>query len=170
MRKQERVLDGKVAIITGAGRGIGKAIAIAYAKAGASVCYTARTLSEIQDTVREIEKNGGKGLAIQTDVTQLESVKHMFEKSVAHFGSLDILVINAGGNYDRRRVEDSNLPGIVFEESELTEFLVRVKVNTYASGGKRFFLLLTRVLCYNVSKKVNKSVSVYKRLLKLCKL
>jgi 3-oxoacyl-[acyl-carrier protein] reductase len=108
MDKKEGELSEKVAIVTGAGRGIGKAIAIAYARAGASVCCAARTLDQIEETVKEIEKNGGRGLAVQTDVTQLESVERMFKIAADRFGGLDILVINAGGSYDRKRVEESN--------------------------------------------------------------
>jgi 3-oxoacyl-[acyl-carrier protein] reductase len=108
MGTTDRDLKGKVAIVTGAGRGIGKAIAIAYAKAGAAVCCAARTKAEIDETVGEIATSGGRGLAIPTDVTQLTSVQHMVRATVDAFGGLDILVINAGGNYDRRCVEDSH--------------------------------------------------------------
>ena len=108
MDKKDQELNGKVAIVTGAGRGIGKAIAITYAQAGASVCCAARTSAEIEETVKEIGKNGGRGLAVQTDVTQLGSVKRMFKTTVDSFGGLDILVINAGGSYDRRQVEESH--------------------------------------------------------------
>jgi len=108
MGEGERALEGKVAIVTGAGRGIGKAIAVAYAEAGAAVCCAARTLAEIRETVREIEGAGGRGLAIQTDVTQRDAVQRMVEATAAHYGGLDILVIDAGINADRRRVEESN--------------------------------------------------------------
>jgi 3-oxoacyl-[acyl-carrier protein] reductase len=104
----EPSLNGKVAIVTGAGRGIGRAIALAYAQAGVAVGCAARTLAEIDDTTQEIRKLGGQSVAVQTDVTQLESVQHLFETVVEHFGGLDILVINAGGNYDHRNIEDSH--------------------------------------------------------------
>jgi 3-oxoacyl-[acyl-carrier protein] reductase len=107
MDEREQVLKGKVAIVTGAGRGIGKAIATAYAQAGAAVCCAARTVAEIENTVREIEARGGQAIALQTDVTQLGSAEQMFQKTVEHFGGLDILVINAGAIYERRRVADS---------------------------------------------------------------
>jgi 3-oxoacyl-[acyl-carrier protein] reductase len=103
----DQPLNGKVAIVTGAGRGIGKAIALAYARAGAAVCCAARTVTDITAAVREIASYGGRGLAVPTDVTQLASVQGMVQETVGAFGGLDILVINAGVHYDRRRVEDS---------------------------------------------------------------
>ena len=92
------MLEGKVALITGAGRGIGRAIALAYAEAGASVCCAARTVSEIEEAVASIQAVGGQALAVQTDVTRQDEVEQMVEKTVNHFGGLDILVINAGVN------------------------------------------------------------------------
>jgi 3-oxoacyl-[acyl-carrier protein] reductase len=89
-------LSGKVAIVTGAGRGIGKAIAQAYARAGAAVCCAARTETEIRETVREIVAAGGRGLAVPTDVTQPDAVRAMVKATVEAFGALDILVIDAG--------------------------------------------------------------------------
>lgn len=100
-------LKDKVAVITGAGRGIGRAIALAYAQAGATVACAARTASEIDSTAREITQLGGQSVALPTDVTQLESVQQLFEQVVQHFGGFDILVINAGANHDRRTVENS---------------------------------------------------------------
>lgn len=100
-------LNGNVALVTGASRGIGKAIALAYAGAGAAVCCAARSTADIEATVGEIEKYGGRGLAVQTDVTDLEAVRRMCRATVDAFGGLDILVINAGVNYDRKQVEDS---------------------------------------------------------------
>ena len=108
MTEQPRSLEGKVAVVTGAGRGIGKAISIAYAQQGAGVCCAARTLSEIEDTVRVIEGSGGNGLAIQTDVTRLEAVEQMFRGASEFFGGIDIVVVNAGGRLDSGRVDDGD--------------------------------------------------------------
>lgn len=104
---ESQTLKGKVAVVTGGGRGIGKAIALAYAQAGAAVCCAARTLAEIEQTAREIHQAGGRGLAVQTDVTRVETVEIMLRQTVEAFGGLDILVINAGVNDDRRPVEES---------------------------------------------------------------
>ncbi len=93
-------LSGKVALVTGAGRGIGKAIAMGYAGAGASVCCVARTQSEIARTVSEIRSDGGTAFSAQADVTDYDSVIHAFDTAVRAFGGVDIVVINAGGNYD----------------------------------------------------------------------
>ena len=103
-------LHGKVAVVTGAGRGIGRAIAIAYANEGAAVCCAARSLAQIQDTAAAITDAGGLGIAVQTDVTEWPAVEHLFQATVDAFSGIDIVVINAGAQYDRRHVEDSHLP------------------------------------------------------------
>ncbi|RYL88970.1 SDR family NAD(P)-dependent oxidoreductase [Sporolactobacillus sp. THM7-4] len=93
--------------MTGAGRGIGKAIALAYAENGACVVCAARTTKEIQEVAERIIKKGGKALAIQADVTSLKSVNTLFKNAKEHFGIIDILVINAGINKDMNLVEES---------------------------------------------------------------
>ena len=100
MTRVDGPLSGKVALVTGAGRGIGKAIAIGYANAGASVCCVARTQAEIDRTTAEIRHNGGAAIAVQADVTDYDSVVRAFDTAVREFGGVDIVVINAGGNYD----------------------------------------------------------------------
>jgi len=92
-------LDGKVAIVTGAGRGIGKAIALGLADAGADVVAAARTATDIEATAEEIRAKGRKSLAVPTDVRLADQVSNLVEKSVAEFGRIDILVNNAGGSF-----------------------------------------------------------------------
>jgi len=101
-------LDGKVALITGAGRGIGAAIARAYAAEGASVVCAARSKDEVDRTVADIS-----GLAVVCDVTDHEAVKAMYAETAAKFGGLDIVVANAGGNLDRSRVDEGGAEGWV---------------------------------------------------------
>jgi 3-oxoacyl-[acyl-carrier protein] reductase len=103
------LLEGKVAIVTGAGRGIGRAIALGYARAGAAVCCAARTRAEIDATVHEIACDGGQAIAVPTDVTDPASARTMVESAVERFGGLDIVVVNAGVNGERNPVEVCDL-------------------------------------------------------------
>jgi 3-oxoacyl-[acyl-carrier protein] reductase len=101
-------LHDKVAVVTGAGRGIGRAIALAYANEGAAVSCAARSLAQIQDTAAAITNAGGHSIAVQTDVTQLPAVEQLFRVTVESFGGVDIVVINAGRSDEPQHVEDSH--------------------------------------------------------------
>ena len=93
----ERELDGRVAIVTGGARNIGRAIALDLADGGAHVTVVARAdMKGIRSTVSEIEAKGRKGLGLQVDVTSESDVQRMVDETVAKFGRLDILVNNAG--------------------------------------------------------------------------
>jgi 3-oxoacyl-[acyl-carrier protein] reductase len=100
-------LADKVAIVTGAGSGIGRAIAIAYAKAGAAVCCAARSLAEVKSAAEEIEKAGGRAIAVSTDVAVERDVEAMVRRTARRLGRIDILVINAGVYLDRGAVSES---------------------------------------------------------------
>jgi len=90
-------LNGRLALITGGGRGIGRAIALAFAREGASVAVAARTLKEVKAVAKEIKQLGGDALAVKCDVQNSEWVSEAFDKVHAHFGrGPDILVNNAG--------------------------------------------------------------------------
>ena len=90
-------LDDRVALVTGAGKGIGRGTAIALAEAGADVVVAARTLEDLDATAKEIEARGRRALAVPTDVTDTEQLGALVQRSVEHFGRLDVLVNNAGG-------------------------------------------------------------------------
>jgi NAD(P)-dependent dehydrogenase (short-subunit alcohol dehydrogenase family) len=96
MITDEYRVDGKVAIVTGAGRGIGKAIALVMAEAGANVSVVARTREQVEQTAEDIRKLGRKALAIPADVSREEQVKKVVEQTISQFGKIDILVNNAG--------------------------------------------------------------------------
>ena len=89
-------LKDKVAIITGGGQGIGKAIAKAFVSEGATVVLAARTLSNLEKAAKEFEAMGGKAKAIQTDVSDEKQVIHMVDETIKAFGKIDILVNNSG--------------------------------------------------------------------------
>ena len=89
-------LQGQVAIVTGAGRGIGHAIATAMAREGATVVLAARTRQQLAATAAAIRESGGSALAIPTDVTQDTAVEAMVEQAIAELGRVDALVTAAG--------------------------------------------------------------------------
>ncbi|WP_027408611.1 SDR family NAD(P)-dependent oxidoreductase [Anoxybacteroides tepidamans] len=91
-------LDGKTAIVTGAGRGIGKAIAIGFAEAGADVAVLSRTKEDLETTAREIEALGQKAYVVPVDVTDRRAVQQAVAEVKESAGRIDILVNNAGMN------------------------------------------------------------------------
>ncbi len=91
-------LDGEVAVITGAGRGIGEGIAKVFAQAGAHVVLAARRTHEIERVAEEINSANGSALAVTCDVTDSSAVTVLAETAVKHFGKLNIWVNNAGGS------------------------------------------------------------------------
>jgi NAD(P)-dependent dehydrogenase (short-subunit alcohol dehydrogenase family) len=91
-------LDGQKAIVTGAGRGIGRALAIGLAEAGADVALLSRTVSDLEETAGIIQTMGRKALVIQTDVTKRENVHNAVQKVAAEWNEINILINNAGMN------------------------------------------------------------------------
>lgn len=89
-------LSGQAAIVTGAGRGIGRAVAVALAAEGAAVALAARTRAELAELAAEIRDAGGRALAVPTDVTQDHAVEALVSEALAAFGRLDLLVTAAG--------------------------------------------------------------------------
>ena len=90
-------LEGKVAIVTGASRGIGRAVAIGLAKAGADVAVAARTASDLESLVGEIDSFGRRAVAFPTDVTDRAQIQDLVDRTLAELGGLQVLVNNAGG-------------------------------------------------------------------------
>ena len=89
-------LKDKVAIVTGGGRGIGRAISLAFAAEGASVIISGRSLSQLQDAAEEIRSRNGRVTAIQADVSNEEQIKEMVARTIDEYGKIDILVNNSG--------------------------------------------------------------------------
>jgi len=91
-------LDGKVAVVTGGSRGIGRAIALSFAENGADVVVSSRKLPDLEEVAGEIRATGRKGLAISSHVAKTEESQNLVEAVKAEFGRIDILVNNAGTN------------------------------------------------------------------------
>ena len=114
-------LSGKVSVVTGGGKGIGRAIALGLADAGSKVVVAARTEEEIDAVADEIRAKGGEALAVVTDLTQSDQIEALVEKTVGTFGGVDILVNNAArsflrGLFDLRedgfdKIFDTNVKG-----------------------------------------------------------
>ncbi|THF77258.1 SDR family oxidoreductase [Cohnella fermenti] len=143
-------LEGKVAIVTGAASGMGKAIAELYAKEGAKVVATDLNLEGVQAVVEGIKANGGTAVAIKTNVGNLDDVNAMIDTAVSEYGTLDILVNNAGimdnmaavGDVDDARwdlIFDVNTKGVMRAiRKAIPIFLEKGKgviVNTASTGG-----------------------------------
>ena len=117
-------LDGQVAVVTGASKGIGWDLAKALADAGASVAVAARDVDELERLAAEIRADGGEAMAVELDVRDVGQIRSAFEHAQKHFGSLDVLVNNAGlgANHpaedvteaDWDQMMDVNLRGLFF--------------------------------------------------------
>ena len=89
-------LKDKTALVTGAGRGIGRAISVGFAAEGARIAVTARSTDELESLVKEIESSGGTAVAISADLSNRSLHKKVVQKAEESIGSIDILVNNAG--------------------------------------------------------------------------
>src|SRR6187402_2353671 len=96
LHSEARPLEGKVALVTGAGRGIGRALAIALAAQGASIGALARNREQLDRLVSEIKSTDGRAIALAADVTDAAAVKRSVDRTVLEFGALDIVIANAG--------------------------------------------------------------------------
>jgi 3-oxoacyl-[acyl-carrier protein] reductase len=92
----KKILEGKVAVITGGGRGMGKEIAATFSKAGAKIAVCDLSLANLEETQAEISSLGGECLSLAADISNKNQVDEMMDKVQAHFGKIDILINNAG--------------------------------------------------------------------------
>ena len=121
-------LDGRVALITGAGSGIGRAIALLFAEEGARVIVNDLNLDSAEKTVEQMASARGRGQAIRADVSSSAQVKEMFAEVVRHHQTLDILVNNAGvGESDEAKDAEINRKG----EARLGELMMGGKIRTH---------------------------------------
>lgn len=181
-------LRGRTAIVTGSGRGIGRAIAVEFARQGANVVICARRKSNLAETARIIRKEGGSVLAVPTDVTRAAQVTRLVGKALAEFGGIDVLFNNAasfrsfGAPWEAdprlwwRDVEVNTLGPFLMARAVLPHMLERnegVVINmngggalTYLTGGsgygcsKAFLLRWTETLAKELEKEKSEVIVV----------
>lgn len=129
MREKGNILSGKVAVVTGAASGMGKAISELFAWQGAAVVCADLNLEGAQETVKNIEAEGGKAIAIKTDVSRENETDAMIDLAVDTYGKLDILVNNAG-------IMDKNDP-IAEVSKERYDLIMSVNVSSVMFASKK---------------------------------
>ncbi len=146
-------LKNKIALVTGAGKGIGRAVSLALARAGANLVIVSRSMTDLQSLAREIGNVGRKAFPVEADVTRESKIREFIKLPVEKFGSLDILVNNAGvgrfGNLQDFSTQDwddmfeVNLRGMFLCIREALPYLKRqqesVVVNMASLAGKNVF-------------------------------
>lgn len=126
-------VEGKKALVTGAGRGIGRALAIGLAEAGADVALLARTKADLEETAAEVRKTGREAIVIQADAAKREDVHNAVRTAAEHWGRLDIAVNNAGMNIRSKALDvtdeewqtimDTNLKSAFMVSQEAGRFM-----------------------------------------------
>jgi len=131
-------LDGRVAIITGGGTGIGRGTALVLAQHGADVVLAARRPEPLESTVKEIETLGRRALAVPTDVTSVEPCQALVDKTLETFGRVDILVNNAGGAETKSvmKVADDEFHQVMALNLNSVWFLSRAAATPMLEQGK----------------------------------
>ena len=154
----------KVAIVTGAGQGIGRSIAIGLAEAGADVVVAARTTSDLDEVVARIEETGRRAFAVQTDVMETDQLEHLVAETMRVFGRLDILINNAGGTAPRpammtsERFFHSAVHFNAIAPFLLTKMAAQAMVDTAGGGSvvnissRAADMVLTSFVAYGVGK------------------
>jgi meso-butanediol dehydrogenase/(S,S)-butanediol dehydrogenase/diacetyl reductase len=154
-------LEGKVAIITGSGAGIGRATALLFAREGAKVCCNSVSNSA-QDVVNEIKSSGGKAIFVQADVSKEQDAMQLVEETIKNFGKIDILFNNAGivigGSIDNTSIEDwdrtmaVNVRGIYLVSKFALKYLKETKGTIVNNSSSVAFKGVENRAAYTASK------------------
>lgn len=156
-------LSGKVAIVTGSTKGIGRGIVEALAKAGADVVVVSRSQADCDRVAEEIKQFGHDALPIATDVTNLDAIDELVKKVVAHYGKIDILINNAGSAITKKaedlteadwdRILNVDLKGVFFCAQAVGRQMINQKSGKIVNVASMFGIVADRqVLPYCVAK------------------
>jgi 3-oxoacyl-[acyl-carrier protein] reductase len=132
-------LEGKVALVTGSGRGIGRGIALELAKRGASVVINyANSSKPAQEAVKDIESTGSKAVAIQGDMTKVAEVRRVFKDAIDHFGRLDIVMSNSGTESFKKEedVTEEDYDKVFALNTRAQFFVAQEALKTLQHGGR----------------------------------
>ena len=159
-------LQDQVAVVTGGGWNIGRAVALEFSRAGAKVVVASRREDNLEEVVKTIEASGGEALAVPTDVTRLTDVENLVKAAVAAFGTVDILAAAAGGGGAHAPIDQvtpeewyavhmKNLHG-TFHSARCVLPILREKdrgiILTFAGGGAFFPMLGHHLTAYATAK------------------
>ncbi len=144
-------VDGKVALVTGASTGLGRATALALAEAGADLVVTSRSLERLREVCAEIEARGRRAVPLVVDVREVAAVRRMAEEAHAAFGRIDILVNNAGLNIPQWAIEvteeawdtimDTNAKGLFFCCQAVGKYMIEQRYGRIVNMGSDMSLV-----------------------------
>ena len=129
-------LEGKVAVVTGASTGIGRATMQMFSRAGAKVVGAARTQSTLDEAVKAITDQGGEALGVQADLSSDGAAKTVVDAAVAEFGGLDVLVNNAGVGYSYRSVRPDSMLGVAESTADEWDHVMAINLGSMVSCSR----------------------------------
>jgi len=129
-------LEGKVAIITGAGNGIGRACFERFAREGARVVGAGRTQESLEEALREVEKSGGQGHVLTTDVSVEDDCRRLIEVALQAYGAIDVLVNNAGVGWAYAEDHPNGMAGVLDTPSESWTDVINIDLNSVCYVSK----------------------------------
>ena len=139
-RYADDLLEGKVALVSGSGSGMGRATAIEMARCGAKIALYGRTLEKLESTAEVIKSVGGEALPIQGDTRELEQIQAAYDQIKSHWGKLDILVNNAGGQYvsPARDITPKGFDTVIRNNLNATWYMTKLAADNFMfeNGGR----------------------------------
>ncbi|MBI4289483.1 MAG: SDR family oxidoreductase [Chloroflexi bacterium] len=157
---KEYSLEGKTALVTGGGRGLGRAIATVFAEAGADVAVASRTVKDLEETAADVRKSGRRCAIVPADVTSEDSVKSMVQKTLAELGKIDILVNNAGVEFSKPILPLPELKNPAGGEPDPTPHSLKEWQTVMELNVNSVFLVCREVGAHMVSRRQGRIINI----------